>query len=52
MENNKGLSISARSFITAIGVIFALMVTSYILTLTVPAGSYLRFSDGSGNMIP
>ena len=51
MENNKGLSISVRSFITAIGVIFALMVTSYILTLTVPAGSYLRFSDGSGNMI-
>ena len=50
-KENKNLSISAKSFITAIIVIFLLMVASYILTLTVPAGSYVRFSDGKGNLL-
>ena len=41
MSNNtekKGLNISAKSFITAIGVIFVLMVLTYGLTFVVPGG--------------
>lgn len=48
---DKGLHISTRSFLTAIGVIFCLMVLTYILTLTVPAGMYERIPDGEGNLI-
>lgn len=53
MENNekKGMSISVKSFITAIAVIFALMVVSYILTFIIPGGQYVRVDDGNGNMI-
>ena len=44
MENNekKGLNISAKSFITAIIVIFALMALTYALTFIVPAGEKFR----------
>lgn len=53
MENTKkkGLNVSVRSFITAIVVIFALMVASYILTLTIPGGAYSRVVDQEGNLI-
>ena len=53
MENNekKGMSISVKSFITAIAVIFGLMVVSYILTFIIPGGQYVRVDDGNGNMI-
>lgn len=53
MENkeSKGLNISARSFLTAIIVIFVLMVVSYVLTLVVPGGRYVRYPDENGNMI-
>ena len=44
-------SISIRSFTTAIVVIFILMIATYVLTLTVPSGSYARVEDGSGNMV-
>ncbi len=47
----KGLNISVRSFITAIIVIFALMVAAYILTCFIPGGSYVRVDDGNGNKI-
>ena len=50
-SQNKGLNISARSFITAITVIFCLMVVSYLLTLTIPGGVYARVEDSSGNWI-
>ena len=50
-QNQKGLNISTRSFITAIVVIFVLMVASYILTLVVPGGSYTRVPDANGNLI-
>ena len=46
-----GLAISARSFITSLAVIFALMVVTYILTLALPAGSYARTVDANGNTI-
>ena len=35
---NKGLNISAKSFITAILVIFVLMILTYGLTFVVPGG--------------
>lgn len=47
----KGLNISVRSFITAIVVIFALMIVAYILTVTIPGGSYARVPDENGNLI-
>ena len=37
-EEKKGLNISAKSFLSAILVIFLLMVGTYILTFTVPGG--------------
>ena len=45
------LNISKRSFIIAIAIIFALMVTTYILTLVVPGGEYARTIDANGNTI-
>ncbi len=51
MEQKKGLNISVKSFITALVVIFALMVASYTLTLLIPGGEYARIPDSDGNMI-
>ena len=50
-SSKKGINIGARSFITAIAIIFLLMVATYILTLTVPAGEYARTLDADGNVI-
>ena len=47
----KGMNISTRSFITAIAVIFVLMVVAYLLTIFVPGGEYARIADENGNMI-
>ncbi len=43
--------ISVKSFITAIAVIFALMVATYILTFVIPAGEYPRYENADGNMV-
>ena len=51
MSQKKGLNISVKSFITALVVIFALMVASYALTLLIPGGEYARTVDDNGNMI-
>lgn len=50
-KQEKGLNVSVKSFITAIVVIFVLMVASYILTLVIPGGEYVRFKDANGNML-
>ncbi|MBR2466096.1 MAG: YfcC family protein [Clostridia bacterium] len=50
-SEKKGLNISAKSFITAIIVIFILMVATYVLTLVVPSGAYGRVTDESGNTV-
>ena len=51
-ENKKGrLNVGARSFATAIAVIFVLMAATYVLTLTIPAGEYARIEDANGNLI-
>jgi len=47
----KSLNISAKSFVTAIIVIFLLMAAAYILTFAVPGGSYGRVADANGNML-
>ena len=45
-QKNKGLSISVKSFVTALAVIFGLMVLSYVLTFIVPGGEYGTLDDG------
>ena len=50
--NNKGKeNVTLRSFITAIAVILALMVLTYVLTLVIPSGEYGRMLDENGNSI-
>jgi len=41
-QQHTGLNISVRSFLSAITVIFCLMVFTYVLTLFVPSGSFDR----------
>ena len=43
--------INVRSYLGSLGVIFALMVLTYILTFLIPAGEYARIADANGNMI-
>ena len=50
-KQEKGLNVSVKSFITAIVVIFVLMVAAYILTLVIPGGEYVRFKDANGNTV-
>ena len=50
-QNKKSMSISAKSFISALIVIFILMIAAYVLTFLIPGGQYVRTDDGSGNMI-
>lgn len=50
-DNSDGINIGARSFLIAIGIIFILMVATYVLTLVVPGGEYARVQDASGNMV-
>ncbi|MCQ2387274.1 MAG: AbgT family transporter [Clostridia bacterium] len=56
MENTKekkGLSVSAKSFITAIAIIFGVMVLCYVLTFIIPAGQFQReeLADGTQKII-
>ena len=50
-KSEGGLNVSVKSFLTAIAVIFALMVASYILTLVIPSGLYPRIADENGNLL-
>lgn len=50
-EKNKGINISAKSFVTAILTILVLMILTYVLTLVLPGGEYVRVPDANGNMI-
>lgn len=44
----KGLGISAKSFIGAIVIIFALMCLTYACTFIIPGGEYDRIADANG----
>ena len=48
---NKGLNISVRSFVTAIVIIFLLMILAYSLTFLIPGGTYTRVVDADGNLV-
>lgn len=50
-KEKKGLTISVRSFVIAIAVIFALMMLTYVLTFIIPGGQYERIEDAGGNLI-
>lgn len=50
-QEKKGLNISTKSFVTAIVIIFLLMVLTYILTFFIPGGSYPRVTDAAGNTV-
>ncbi len=50
-QENKGLNISVKSFITAIVVVLVLMILTYGLTFVIPGGEYARVPDANGNMI-
>ncbi|MBR2951776.1 MAG: YfcC family protein [Clostridia bacterium] len=50
-EKSTQLNIGVKSFISAIIVIFILMVAAYILTLLVPSGEYPRIEDAAGNIL-
>ena len=50
-EKNKGINISAKSFVTAILMILILMILTYVLTLILPGGEYVRVPDVNGNMV-
>ena len=50
-NENKGLNVSVKSFITAIAVVLALMIFTYALTFFIPGGEYARTVDASGNTV-
>ena len=50
-QQKGGLDIGAKSFVTAIVIIFILMVLTYILTFIIPGGEYSRIVDASGNTV-
>ena len=50
-KEKNGLSISVRSFLTALAVIALLMAGSYLLTFLIPGGSYVRVPDAAGNLV-
>lgn len=54
MENEKrGLNIGIKSFVTAIVILFVLMIGTYILTFVVPSGTYERvMEDGQQVVVP
>lgn len=51
-DNKQGtLSVSLRSYVTAIAVILVLMTAAYLMTLTIPGGEYARVTDESGRVL-
>ena len=50
-EQNTGLNISVKSFITAIVVIFVLMVLAYALTFIIPSGEFARTVNEAGQTV-
>ncbi len=50
-SQNNNSSISVRSFLISLLVIFVLMAASYVLTLIIPAGIYARITDESGRQL-
>ena len=52
MDSHKqAQNISVRSFLTAIIIIFFLMVAAYVLAITIPGGVYARTVNSDGNWV-
>ena len=50
-QDKQGLNISTKSFLTALLVIFILMVAAYVLTFVISGGEYARILDAAGNTV-
>ena len=50
-NEKKGLNISAQSFLSAILIIFILMIATYVLTFLIPGGEYKRIVDMNGHTV-
>lgn len=50
-QENKGLNINVKSFITALVVVLVLMILTYIMTFIIPGGEFVRIPDSQGNLI-
>ncbi|MBO4916217.1 MAG: YfcC family protein [Oscillospiraceae bacterium] len=50
-REDKGLDIGVKSFVTAIVILFVLMLATYILTFLIPGGEYARIPDENGNLV-
>lgn len=50
-KKSSKLNVTTRSFLTAIAVVFVLMVLTYVLTLVIPGGEYARITDAEGNSV-
>ncbi len=50
-EKKSTTNVSTKSFITAIIMIFVLMILTYVLTLVVPSGAYPRVENADGNLV-
>ena len=51
MEKKKGLNVSVKSFLTAIVILFVLMILTYIMTFVIPAGEFARIVDVNGEVV-
>ena len=53
MDKNKkgGLNVSVTTFIGAIAVVLVLMILTYIMTMVIPGGEYIRVVDENGNTV-
>ncbi|MEF9922443.1 MAG: hypothetical protein RR769_05940, partial [Anaerovoracaceae bacterium] len=50
-EEKAGIQISAKAFLSSVGIIGALMIVAGILTRVIPAGSYERIIEGGREVI-
>ena len=50
-ESNQSLQISKRSFLTAIAIIFLLMLATYVLSFLIPGGEYARTVNAAGQTV-
>lgn len=50
-EKKSSANVGTKSFMTAIAVIFVLMILTYVLTLVIPSGEYVRVEDAEGNLV-
>lgn len=50
-KKNSNMKVTTRSFLTAIAVVFVLMLLTYALTFFIPGGEYARITDQSGNSV-